>query len=144
MDSKEMRPKVGVGVMILKDGKVLLGKRLNAHGAGDWAFPGGHLEYKESFVQCATRETKEESGVDIKNIRFQFVANVMDWAPKHYLHIGMVADWADGEPRALEPEKCERWDWFPLDALPEPLFRTCAMAKEVYKSGQVCFDLKTE
>jgi 8-oxo-dGTP diphosphatase len=36
------RPKVGVGVCIVKDNKVLLGKRKNSHGDGTWAFPGGH------------------------------------------------------------------------------------------------------
>src|SRR5215469_4737907 len=49
----DSHPKVGVGVMILKDGKVLIGKRKGAHGAGEWAWPGGHLEYMESFEDCA-------------------------------------------------------------------------------------------
>ena len=53
-------PKVGVGVAVVKDGKVLLGKRKNAHGEGTWSFPGGHLEYKESWEDCAIRETLEE------------------------------------------------------------------------------------
>jgi 8-oxo-dGTP diphosphatase len=45
----DSRPKVGVGVMVLKNGKVLIGKRKGAHGAGEWAWPGGHLEYMESL-----------------------------------------------------------------------------------------------
>jgi len=43
------RPYIGVGVCVVKDGKVLLGKRQNAHGDGCWCFPGGHLEFKESI-----------------------------------------------------------------------------------------------
>ena len=39
------RSKVGIGVIVLKDGKVLLGKRKNAHGEGSWSFGGGHLEF---------------------------------------------------------------------------------------------------
>ena len=46
---KEQRPKVGIGVMVFKDGKVLMGKRKSSHGEGEWAWPGGHLEYMESF-----------------------------------------------------------------------------------------------
>jgi len=42
------RPKVGVGVIIVKNNKILFGKRKNAHGEGSWSFPGGHLEFKES------------------------------------------------------------------------------------------------
>lgn len=133
--NQDLRPKVGVGVMILKDGKVLLGKRKAAHGSGEYAFPGGHLEYMESFEACAARETKEESGIEIKNIRFQYVANVQLYKPKHYVHITMIADWAGGEPQTLEPEKCEGWDWYDLDALPQPLFETCRASFDAYKTG---------
>jgi len=42
-------PRVGLGVLIIKDGKVLLGRRKGAHGEGTWAPPGGHLECGESF-----------------------------------------------------------------------------------------------
>ena len=62
------RPKVGVGVIIIKDGKVLLGKRKNAHGEGSWSFPGGHLEFNEELFDCAKREVLEETGIKIKNL----------------------------------------------------------------------------
>ena len=51
------RPKVGVGVIVVKEGKVLLQRRRGAHGEGTWGFPGGHLEFKESWEECAKRET---------------------------------------------------------------------------------------
>src|SRR5215510_5131841 len=98
------QPRIGVGVMILKDGLVLLGQRKGAHGAGEYAFPGGHLEYMESFEQCARRETWEECGLQITNIRFQFVANVTTYVPRHYVHIGLLADWSGGTPTVREPE----------------------------------------
>ncbi len=62
-------PKVGVSVIIVKDGKVLMGKRKNAHGAGMWSFPGGHLEFNEEIEACVKREVREETGISIKNIR---------------------------------------------------------------------------
>jgi 8-oxo-dGTP diphosphatase len=80
MTMEHTQPKVGVGVMIVKNGFVLLGKRKGAHGEGEYAFPGGHLEYMESFAQCAQRETREECGIEIENIRFQFVANVTTYS----------------------------------------------------------------
>ena len=40
---EDLRPVVGIGVMILKDRNVLLGQRKGSHGAGDYAFPGGHI-----------------------------------------------------------------------------------------------------
>lgn len=135
------RPKAGVGVMILKDGKLLLGERRGSHGEGEYAFPGGHLEHMESFEECAKRETMEECGIEITNVRFQFLANVRKYAPKHYVHIGLLADWASGEPLVLEPDKAEGWAWYDLNALPQPMFTMSMMAVESYKDGRIYRDL---
>ncbi len=135
------RPKVGIGVMVFKDGKVLLGKRKNAHGAGEWAFPGGHLEHLETFEECAVRETLEETGIEIENLKFLSVMNFQSYAPKHYVHIQMTADWKSGEVKTCEPEKCDGWEWFSIDALPDKLFGICPSAFEAYKTKQVYFPL---
>ncbi len=112
---ENQKPKVGIGVMIFKDGKVLLGKRKGSHGDGEYSFPGGHLEYMESFENCARRETMEEAGIVLKNVRFQFLGNTKEYAPKHYVQIGLIADWENGEPKVLEPDKREEWNWYDLD-----------------------------
>ncbi|MEK6901677.1 MAG: NUDIX domain-containing protein, partial [Nanoarchaeota archaeon] len=78
-------PQVGVGVLIVKNNKVLLGKRKNAHGEGTWCPPGGHLEFGESFEDCARRETFEETGISIKNIRFITATNDIFSEEKHYI-----------------------------------------------------------
>jgi len=127
--------------MILKEGKILLGKRKGAHGDGEYSFPGGHLEYMESFEECARRETREECGIEIENVRFQLLSNVMKYAPKHYVHIGLIADWKSGEPIVLEPEKCEEWGWYDFDKLPQPMFEMSKQAIDAYKSGKNYFDI---
>ncbi len=134
------QPKAGIGVMVLKDGKVLLSKRSGSHGAGEFSFPGGHLEYMESFADCARRETAEECGTKIKNIKFQFLANLTEYAPKHYVHIGLIADWESGRPKVLEPEKSESWNWYDFDNLPYPLFKTCQLAINNLKTGINYYD----
>lgn len=117
------RPKVGVGVIVIKGGKILLGKRKNSHGSGHWSFPGGHLEFGESWVECAVRETMEETGLTIKNIRFGTVSNdIFASEEKHYITIFMLADYDSGELAVMEPDKCEKWEWFDWDDLPQPLF----------------------
>jgi 8-oxo-dGTP diphosphatase len=129
----ENRPKVGVGVFILKDGKVLMGLRKGTHGPGTWCPPGGHLEYAESPEECAKRETDEECGLNITNVkRGPYTNAVFQESGKHYITLYMIADWKSGEPQLLEPDKCEKWDWFAWDELPEPIFLPI---KELFKQN---------
>lgn len=117
------RPKIGTGVFIVRDGKILLGMRQGAHGAGSWCPPGGHLEFGESWEACVRRETREEAGIEIQNVRFAGV--VEDYQPTwgtHYLTVFMRADYLCGEPRVCEPEKCSGWNWYRWEELPSPLF----------------------
>jgi 8-oxo-dGTP diphosphatase len=135
------RPKVGIGVVVIRAGKVLLGKRKGAHGAGEFAGPGGHLESLESFADCAIRETLEETGIEIENVRFLCVTNLRTYAPKHYVDIGVVADWKSGEPQVLEPDKVEGWDWYNMDNLPAPLFGVEPYYIEALKTGRHYFEV---
>ncbi|PIY93229.1 MAG: hypothetical protein COY69_02760 [Candidatus Magasanikbacteria bacterium CG_4_10_14_0_8_um_filter_32_14] len=125
VSEKIERPKVGVGVFIIKDGKVLLGKRIGAHGENTFAFPGGHLEFNESWEDCAKRETTEEAGIEINNIRFFTTTNdIFEKENKHYNTIFVLADYISGKPEVKEPHKCLGWDWYNWDNLPTPLFKT--------------------
>ncbi len=126
--------------MILKEGKVLLGKRKNAHGAGEYAWPGGHLEYMESFEECAKREVREEAGIEVKNVRFLLLTNLKTYAPKHYVDVGLVAEWESGEPKVMEPEKLEGWSWYDMNNLPQPLFSTIPSYLEAYATGKNFWD----
>ncbi len=125
MESKRPQVGVGVGVAVIKEGRVLLGKRKNAHGDGTWAFPGGHLEYQECWEDCAIRETLEETGLRIKNVRYGTVTNdIFQEEQKHYVTIVMLADYDFGDVNLMEPDKCERWEWFEWDRLPQSIFMT--------------------
>jgi 8-oxo-dGTP diphosphatase len=120
---EKRRPKVGVGVIVINNGKVLLGTRKGSHGDGSWCFPGGHLEFNEKIEECAKRETMEETGIKIKNIKKIYFTN--DIFPKekvHFVTLYVVSDYDSGEVKVMEPEKCDKWDWFNWDKLPKPLF----------------------
>lgn len=120
---KEMRPWVGVGVMIMHQGKILVGKRRSQHGQDSWSFPGGHLEYGETPEECAQREAMEEAGVELSNLRpGPFTNDFFLDSRKHYVTLYVIADLAGGEPEVKEPDKCETWQWFSWDELPKPLF----------------------
>ncbi len=119
--------RVGVGVLVVRDGRVLLGLRRGSHGAGTWAPPGGHLESDETVEQCARREAEEETGLALGTVsRGPYAVNDFPEIPARYVTLLVLADGAEGEPRVMEPAKCERWAWFAWDALPEPLFAPLA------------------
>jgi len=118
--------RVGTGLIVVKNGKVLVGKRKGSHAAGLFSFPGGHLDWNETWQACVLRELEEECGTGIKVFlrsfdqqrKEFFVTNdIMPQYGKHYITIFMVADWIEGEPENMEPEKCEGWDWISFDQL---------------------------
>jgi len=127
-------PVTGVGVMIVNEqGDVLLGKRKNAHGNGEYAFPGGKLDHSETFEDCALRETREECGIEIANIRFHIVTNMRAYYPEHFTHINMMADHKSGAPRVCEPNKCEHWAWYDPHDPPLPLFRATEIVLQQWR-----------
>lgn len=121
--SAEMkRPKIGVGAIIIRDGKVLMTKRFGAHGADKWSLVGGHLEWKESFEEAARREVYEEVGLKVISSRFAAVTNdIFDYDDRHYITIYMLVEVEPGEPENKEPEKCQEMRWARWDDMPQPL-----------------------
>ena len=99
------RPKVGIGVFVIKDNKILMGKRKNTLGKGAWCLPGGHLEFFETFEECAKRESFEEAGIDITNIIFCTITNDMfKKEKKHYVTIFLKSTIQSGIPKTMEPD----------------------------------------
>ena len=120
-----MNPTAGIGVIILKEDKILLGKRIGNHGYGTWAVPGGHIEQFETLKEAGLRETKEETGLDIELIDEYPIAttNNIFWEErKHTVTLFLRANYIGGTPKITEPDKCEKWDWFKWNNLPHPLF----------------------
>lgn len=127
MSNLSPQTRVGVGVIVVRDGRVLLGERRGSHGAGSWALPGGHLEFGESVASCASRELLEETGLRLAGV--QQAPYTVDAFPddgKHYVTLFVEATVADGEPALMEPDKCRGWHWCAWNALPEPLFAPLA------------------
>jgi mutator protein MutT len=60
------QPIIGVGAVIIKDGKILLEKRKNEPGKGKWSIPGGLVELGESVEQTVMREVEEETGLEVE------------------------------------------------------------------------------
>lgn len=121
MSSEAPKVRVGVGAFVLqssqkflKNPRFLIGKRLNAHGAGTWTLPGGHLEFGETPEACAAREVMEETGLKVRDVSFLTATN--DFMPgegRHYVTLFMVCVREDDGDEAVvrEREKCEGREW---------------------------------
>ena len=120
--------KVGIGVMILDDNKVLLGHRSKdkkyTGGIFEidcWTLHGGKQEYFETFFECAKREVKEETNLEIGELKLFGAAD--DIQPdRHYITLHIIAKKHSGELKVMEPTKEDRWEWFDLDKLPQNLY----------------------
>ena len=125
------KPGVGVGIMLLKEGKVLLGKRhfdparadSELHGEGTWTMPGGKLHFHEELEGAAYREVLEETGVTINQKKLKMISVTNDIVKDaHFVTIGFLCEDFQGEPKVMEPEEITEWRWFALDKLPHPIF----------------------
>jgi len=134
-------PKVGIGVMILNEkGEVLLGLRKGSHGEGEWAFPGGHLEFGEMVFETAKREVKEETGLDVEPVEIVSIADEMRYIKtdnKHYLNIGVKAIYQGGQLKIMEPDKCLEWKWFDLNNLPDKMLEGTQLSLENFKAQRI-------
>ena len=119
----QQRPRIGIGVIIVRFEQVLLMKRKNSHGAESWSPPGGHLEFGESLEACAIRETREETAISITNPTFRAITNdFFEIEGKHYITIWMQALYQSGEATVNAPGEASEVGWFSWTALPSPLF----------------------
>lgn len=128
VDTSQLVVRTGVSVIVMHpdgSGRVLVGVRKGSHGAGTLAFPGGHLEFGEDWWQCALREVKEETDLDLAGPESgsasapRFVGATNDLfvsasgPPKQYTTIFLRCQVRSdsAELRLMEPHKCEAWQW---------------------------------
>ena len=115
------KPGVGVGVLVLRDGEIAMVRRKH-HGEGSWSTPGGYLDPGETPEACAAREVEEEIGVRIAGIVFRGITNDIHRDGKHNVTIWLSAGHADGEARVVAADEVSEVRWFPVKALPQPLY----------------------
>lgn len=131
--------KVGVGVVIEKEGFILMGHRVNnykdtggIYEPDSWTLPGGKQEYNETIEECAIREVKEETDLDINDIKVFGASD--DIAPnKHFITIHTIAKYVSGDVSVMESDKIDEWKFFAIDSLPENIYSPSRKTIELYK-----------
>ncbi|XP_019176279.1 PREDICTED: nudix hydrolase 1-like isoform X1 [Ipomoea nil] len=116
--------KIAVAVFLLNGNKVLLRRRISSSGNNSFALPGGELEFGESFEECAVREVKEETGLDIETTEIYTVVNNVIAENVQVVCILLRAILVDPAQvlQNLEPEESGGWEWYDWNELPKPLF----------------------
>ncbi|WP_186787997.1 nucleotide triphosphate diphosphatase NUDT15 [Rickettsia parkeri] len=91
--------------------EILLGKHISSHGESSYAPVGGHLEFGETFAECAIREVLEETNLIIENPQLIAVTNdIFEKAQKYYILICLKAHCLnEHELQNLEAHKVESW-----------------------------------
>lgn len=118
---------VGTALLLWRNShEFLVGQRLGSHSAGEWWLPGGKPDPGERPVDCALRETHEETGIPIEAMRFPRSLRIWtydthgDW-DRHFVCVYFAA-YLNGryDPRIMEPDKCSEWRWVDSLSIPEP------------------------
>lgn len=109
-------------VLVKRDDRILLCRKAE-WAPGRYGLVAGFLDFGESLEECAIREVREETGIEICNVRY---AGSQNWPFPAQLMAGFVADYASGEIK-VDSSELEDAQWFKSDQLPSlPPLRSIA------------------
>lgn len=111
--------------------KVLLGKRINSYKSGFYGLPGGRLELEEEILSGGERELLEETGLKANTLKYAGVVHEKK-ADHTFVHFALICTDFEGEPTVVEKDKCQSWQWFDLQNLPEDILPGHKAALEIY------------
>lgn len=123
-------PVLGTGAIILAKNKILLEKRGNEPAKGKWTVPGGVVKVGETLEEAVVRETKEETGLDVRSPQLIDVVSQVDFDENlqvryHFVIVDFVVKIGRGKPKAASD--AEELKWVPLSEVPSydltPSFR---------------------
>lgn len=128
---------LGCGALIFNEkGQILMQLRgksaRNEHGM--WAIPGGKVRFGEKVEDTIVRELEEECGIELVGVEsIGYVNHFIEKEAQHWVSIIFFAQNYTGQVKNMEPNKCERIEWFSLDGIPENASPVVTRALELYE-----------
>jgi 8-oxo-dGTP diphosphatase len=121
------RPVVGVGGVVVRDGKVLLIRRGKEPLKGRWVIPGGTVELGETLQEAVVREVREETGIEVRArevvLVFDRIERAAGTVAYHYVIVDYLCDDLGGTLQAgsdaddaafVSPDELDAYDPPPL------------------------------
>jgi 8-oxo-dGTP diphosphatase len=130
-----VQPILGVGAVIVKDGRALIVKRANNPYKGHWSIPGGRVELGETLADAVYREMREETGLEVRigpviEI-FERVERELDRVRYHFVIVDYVCTCIGGALCA--GDDAEEVAWVTAEELPR--FGVADSAAAVIRKG---------
>jgi len=142
------RPIVGVGAVIVEQGRVLVVKRATEPRRGQWSIPGGAVEIGETLREALAREVREETGLlievdDVLEVLDSIVRDRDGRAQYHYVLVDFICRRVGGELRAGTDASAARWitanelrDWEIAEATQRVIRKALAATTVVTESAR--------
>ena len=112
-------PEVAVGAVVRRGDEILLVRRGRGTAVGQWAIPGGRVEFGEGLKTAVAREVREETGLDVRVGRFLGWAERMgdDPGPYHYVILDFAAEPLDPQAPARAGDDADDVAWVRTNAI---------------------------
>jgi 8-oxo-dGTP diphosphatase len=127
---------LSVYLILIKDGKTLLLRRQNTgYEDGNYGLVSGHADGNEPATAATAREASEEAGISINPEDLTFAHCMHRLQADERIDLFFTVDKWQGEPKNMEPEKCDDLGWFPLDNLPDNIIPYIRQALQSQQEG---------
>jgi 8-oxo-dGTP diphosphatase len=138
MNPERYHLRAAVYLVLIRDAEVLLARRANTGWQdGKYSMIAGHLDGNETVTEAVVRESREEAGLELhkRDLRVVHTMHRKSKQGLEYIDFFVTTTSWVGEPKIMEPDKCDDLRWFKLAELPDNILLHVKRAIDSYLSG---------